>query len=631
MAGRAGGARRTYSTRARRGNAAAGTGQHGSRFTVVRVILVMVLAVAGLKLAYVQGFAAQDLAAAAEQQRTTTIHMPAPRGDIVDREGTKLAFSIETRTLQVSLEMMRKNWAEYARTHPGSGKNFDTRAAEAAKFIAQKLPGKITEQELLRLFHKDANFTYLVDGVEPTVADEITSKFPEIGTEKRAVRAYPGGELASGAVGFANWRMESPDVSKHNLHGLIGLESTRDEDLAGTAGERLVDTAQGSEVVIPGTERLVKAATPGSDLMLTIDSDVQYMVQQMLADYVAKSHADGGSAVVMDTKTGQVYALANDRTFNPNDPSTFKPELLNNQAVTTPFEPGSVNKIITAAATIEHNIAKPQDKIMVPDHIRVADRVINDAWNHMTLPFTTTGVFAKSSNVGTLKLAEQVGPDRYLDMLKRFGIGQPTGIGLPGESPGYVPPREQWSGSTFANLPIGQGLSMTLLQMTGMYQAIANDGLRVQPRVVQATVKPDGTRVAEPPPGKVQVVSPQTANTVLDMLRATTQDADGRNDGTAPSAAIEGYQIAGKTGTGQQIDPVTGAYSDSLYNITFAGIIPADDPRFVVGIRLDAPDTTLPSGHSAAPLFHDIAAYLAQRYQIPLSDKPAPVVPLVLS
>ncbi|RBM16372.1 cell division protein FtsI [Prauserella sp. PE36] len=628
---RRGGTRRTYSARARRGGAPVIDGGNRGRFVVGRIFLVVLLVAAGLKLVQVQGFQAEALSAKAERQRTTTIDIPAQRGSIVDRNGQELAFSVETRMLWANLRLMRKTWDEFARENPESGENYRTRVAEIAKFIAAKLPDKTTESELLADFHKDASFTYLVDGVEPSIADEIKAKYPEIGYEKRAKREYPGGELASNLVGYANWRTDDPDVSKHNIHGLSGLENMRDSDLAGTPGRQIVDTAQGNDnVVIPGTERDLQPATPGSDLELTIDSDLQYDLQNKLAEYVRASDAQGGSAIVMDAKTGEVYALANDKTLDPNAGS-LDPELMNNTAVTTPFEPGSVNKIVTAAAAIEHGIVEPDSVLQVPGSIEVADHVVHDAWDHGTQPFTATGIFAKSSNVGTLMLAEELGPDRYLDMLRKFGLGQRTGIGLPGESPGYVPPRSQWSGTTFGNLPIGQGLSMTVVQMASMYQAIANGGVRVEPRIVSAKITPDGTRVPEPKPKSSRVVSTETANTVKDMLRAVTQDGDTYHRGTAPQAALEGYQISGKTGTGQQVDPETGAYSNHLYNITFAGMLPADDPRFVVGIRLDAPDTTLPEGSSAAPLFHEIASYLAQRYQLPLSDEQAPVVPLIQS
>lgn len=626
--------RRTYAARARRvaGRPSVATGK--GRYVAVRVILVGVLVVATLKLVEVQGFQAAALSAKAEDQRTTTITVPAQRGSIVDRNRAKLAFSVETRALSVNLRVMRRTWAEYAQQNPSKNQNFETRAAAAARFIAARLPGKITERELLADFHKNQDFTYLVTGVEPSVADQITTEFPEIGMEVRADREYPGGTLASNVVGLANWRTDDPDVSKHSLHGIDGLELTFDGDLAGTPGQKIADTAQGNDsVVIPGTERDVRPATPGDDLVLTLDSDVQYVLQSQLAGYVAKSHAKGGQAVIMDAKTGEIYALADDRTFDPNDSRTYTDDLMNDKAVSTPYEPGSVNKVVTATAAIDAGLVTPDSVLQVPGSIPVADRVVHDAWEHGVQNYSVTGIFAKSSNVGTLLLAQRVGPDRYLSLLQKFGIGQSSGLGLPGESRGYVPARNQWSASTFGNLPIGQGLSMTVVQMAGMYQAIANNGLRVQPSIIKEEVKPDGTVLPRPEPKTVQVVGPATAETVRNMLRAVTQKGKPGtigNSGTGPTAALEGYQISGKTGTGQQVNPATGAYSDTLANITFAGILPADKPRFVVGIRLDAPDTTLPAGVSAAPLFHDIASYLAQRYQIPLSDGPAPYVPLVL-
>jgi cell division protein FtsI (penicillin-binding protein 3) len=327
----------------------------------------------------------------------------------------------------------------------------------------------------------------------------------------------------------------------------------------------------------------------------------------------------------MDARTGEVYALANDKSFDPTNPNGFDLAAMGNPAVTTPYEPGSVNKVVTALAAVEDGLTTPEASHWVPGSIKIADRVVHDAWPHGTLHLTTTGVFAKSSNVGTLMLAQQVGQDRFADMLARLGLGERTGVGLPGESPGRVPPRGQWSGSTFGNLPIGQGLSMTVLQMAAIYQTVANDGVRVPPRIVRATIDPNGTRAAEPRPDGVRVVSAQTARTVREMFRAVVQKAPNSNTGTAPQAALVGYQVAGKTGTGQQVNPVSGRYSDSEYWITFAGILPADNPRFVVGIMLDAPA----SGGSAAPLFHDVASDLAQRYNIPMSKQPSPIVPLV--
>jgi cell division protein FtsI (penicillin-binding protein 3) len=465
--------------------------------------------------------------------------------------------------------------------------------------------------------------------VDPDVAEALRHRFPEIAEERREDRQYPAGTAAANVVGAASW---SADEGK--LTGRIGLESSQDNTLAGSAGLRagsaglrVVDTAEGSNAVIPGSTRFERPATQGSNVQLTLDSDLQYTVQNALSDYVAKTGAKPtSSAVVLDTRTAQVLAIANGQTFDPGDLGSATPQQLANPAVQSPFEPGSVNKIITMAAALQYGVATPGEVLSVPGSIKVADRTVHDAWSHGIQQFTLTGVLAKSSNVGTIMTAQKVGEDRFADMLTRFGLGTPTGVGLPGESGGLVPPRATWSGSTFGNLPIGQGLSMTTLQMAGMYQAVANNGLRIPPRIIESTTGPDGVRTVPPAPQGVQVVSPQTAEQLRTMLTAVTQKAPGGQSGTGPQAAVPGYQVAGKTGTAQQVDPRCGCYSSSTYWITFAGMLPAQDPRYVVAIMLDAPR----GGASAAPLFHDIATYLAQRERLPVSTDPAPVQTLVV-
>ena len=589
---------------------------------MVRFLLIGALVAAGLRLIQVQGFESEALAAKAEKQRVTEIDIPATRGSIVDRNGVKLAFSVESRALAYQPNRERREIEKYNQEHPNAKLNYDGRAAEIARALRETLGDQVNEQDLLGKLRQDTSFVYLVDKVEPATARELQKRFAELTVENRQVREYPGHTLASDIVGVSNWRMDDADVQKHNLHGRSGLEILRDNDLAGKPGRRIVDTQNDSGVIIPGTERDVQPATDGASLELTIDSDLQYFLQQQLSDFVTRNGAKSGSAVIMDAHTGEVYALANDKSFDPTAPGGYDLKVMSNPAVTTPYEPGSVNKIVTALSAIEYGITTPDARQQVPDQIKISDRVVHDAWDHATQTFTTTGVFAKSSNVGTLMLAQKVGPDRYADMLNRLGLGQRTGIGLPGESAGRVPPRSQWSGSTFGNLPIGQGLSMTVVQMAGMYQTIANDGVRVPPRIVKAKINPDGSRVEEPRPDGVRVVSKETATTVRNMLRAVVQKAPGGNSGTAPTAALVGYQISGKTGTAQQVE--NGRYTDSKYWITFAGILPADNPRFVVGIMLDG----LSHG-SAGPLFHDIASFLAQRYHIPMSREPSPIVPLV--
>ncbi len=570
--------------------------------------MVALLVICGLKLVTVQTFQAPQLRADGDKQRVTRLALPAERGAILDRNGTPMAFSVQAKALTANPEQISRD----------QGPNATARKTDMALTIA-RLTGADANQ-LYAALNTPRPYVILVPSVEPAAARAVAEKFPEITQEARESRQYPGGELAANVLGAASWNMD-----KKKLRGVVGLEASQDNLLAGTDGFRMVDTAEGSNTVIPGSERAEKPAVGGSNLQLTLDADLQYSVQQQLAAYVAAHGAKNGSAVVLDAATGEVRALANSATFDPRNLSAPGAQL-GNAAVTTPFEPGSVNKIVTMAAALESGMDNPMTVKDVPDSIKIADRTIHDAWVHPTQKFTLTGILARSSNVGTLMTAQQIGPDRFWDMLQRMGIGQRTEVGLPGESPGRVPPRASWSGSTFGNLPIGQGLSMTVLQLAGMYQAVANDGLRVPPRILAATVGPDGARHAEPAPAPVRVVSPQVAEQLRHMLTAVTQDGKGVQRGTGVKAAVEGYQVAGKTGTAQQVNPACGCYSSNTYWITFAGMFPADHPRYVAAIMLDAPT----HGQDASELFHQIASGLAQRDRIPVSTEPTPMVPLVV-
>ncbi|MFD5824726.1 peptidoglycan D,D-transpeptidase FtsI family protein [Lentzea sp. NPDC060358] len=627
------GPRRPLSVRGPRPTARTG-GNSKVRLAVGRVLLIGALLVAGVKLVQVQGIQAGELAEQAEKQRITNQNIPAERGSILDRNGNQLAFSIEVRALYILPQRARKDWDDARAKNPGQYPlTYDDHAREVAKFISATLGPQVNgektdEESVYRQLVKDISYEVLVSEAEPAKAAKIVEKYPaEIGSEYRSKRIYPNGELASNIIGAANWRQ---DEKPPTTQGILGLESAQDNLLAGRMGRRVVDTMSGDDsVVIPNTERELVKPQPGKSLELTIDIDTQYAVQRMVSDYVKKSGAKNGSAVVLESRTGEIVAMANDKTYDPTDFGKANEEQLRNGAVSSSFEPGSVNKIVTAAAAVEYGLHKPDDVLQVPGSIKVADRVIRDAWTHGTVPMSFTGVFAKSSNVGTLMAAQDVGKERYAEMLQKFGLGKRTQSGVPAEESGVVPPLNQWSGSTFGNLPIGQGLSMTLLQMTGMYQAIANDGLRVPPRLIRAEIGEEGARSEKARPEGVRVVSPETAKTVRDMFRSVTQSdtRDANQNGTGKAAALPGYQIAGKTGTAQQIDPTCKCYSQSQYWITFAGILPADNPRYVVGIMLDAPNGTQFSS-SAAPLFHDIATYLTQRFQVPMSAEQTPFVQL---
>jgi cell division protein FtsI (penicillin-binding protein 3) len=583
-------------------------------------VIFLVLLVATAQLFNLQVPRAAGLRAEAAGQLKVTDVEKAVRGAIVDRNDDKLAFTIEARALTFQPVKIRKQLEE-AKAKTPQAPDPQRRLRDIAAEVALRLNNKPDAGTVLKKLTGNDSFVYLARAVDPAIADAITTKFPEVGSERQDLRQYPGGSLAANIVGGIDW----------DGHGLLGLEDSLDAVLAGTDGSITYD--RGSDgVVIPGSYRNRHDAVDGSTVMLTLDDDIQFYVQQQVQQAKDLSGSKNVSAVVLDAKTGEVLAMANDNTFDPSqDIGRQEDRELGNPAVSSPYEPGSVNKIVTAASVIELGLSNPDEVLQVPGEIDMGGVSVHDAWEHGVTPYTTTGIFGKSSNVGTLMLSQRIGPERYADMLDKFGLGQRTGVGLPGESAGLVPPIDQWSGSTFSNLPIGQGLSMTLLQMTGMYQTIANDGVRIPPRIVKTTIAPDGTRTDEPRPEGVRVVSPQTAQTVRQMLRATVQrDPGGDQQGTGPLAAVDGYQIAGKTGTAQQINPGCGCYYDNVYWITFAGMAPAEDPRYVIGIMGDNPQRTAEGlqGTTMAPLFHNIAAWLLQRENIPLSPDPGP--PLTL-
>ncbi|MFW0792881.1 penicillin-binding protein 2 [Gordonia sp. CPCC 205515] len=586
------------------------------RSRVAGLIVILAVIAVAIRMVIVHTIEASSISAQAAQQREYTQVLTAKRGAILDRNGRPLAYTDEARALTFLPKAVRKT-IEDAHRKDATLPDVDDRLSEIAKGVSSALGGSISEQDLLTKLRSDDTFVYLARSVSPETANKITSEYPEVGADPQSIRLYPGGSLGANMIG---------DVNYDGI-GLIGLEASLDSVLAGTNGSKTYD--RGSDgAVIPGSTRNVHPALNGAAVRLTIDSDVQWFVQSQVSAAKAASGARNASAVVLDAHTGEVLAMANDNTFNASEPlSDQKNADLGNRAVTSPFEPGSVNKIITAAAAIEYGVTTPTQVHKVPGNIRMAGVTVNDAWSHGVEPYTTTGIFGKSSNVGTLMLAQKVGERRFADMVNRFGLGKRTGVGLPAESGGEVPALSQWSGGSFANLPIGQGLSMTLLQMTAMYQAIANDGLRIPPRIMLSEQRDgQGPETAEQPAG-VQVVRPQTAKTVRNMFRAIMQsDPMGYQQGTGSKGAVAGYQTAGKTGTAQQVNPNCGCYSNDSYNITFAGIAPADNPRYVIGIMLDNPKRSSDGsgGQSAAPMFGTIASWMLQRDRVPLSAGPAP-------
>jgi cell division protein FtsI (penicillin-binding protein 3) len=324
------------------------------------------------------------------------------------------------------------------------------------------------------------------------------------------------------------------------------------------------------------------------------------------------------SAVVLDVHTGQVRAMGACPGYDPAHYSTTNPDLLGNAAVSDVYEPGSVMKAVTLSAVLDKGIATPSTVLTVPGHIQAGDVVVHDATDHAPVQWTVTGIMAHSSNIGTLMLDQQLGNDVLERYMRAFGIGSKTQVGLPGESAGILQPSKNWSASHAANVPIGQGVSVTTLQLASVYQTIANGGVRIPPRVVASVTGPDGVVTPQPAPAAQRVVSAATASSMTYMLESVIS-----RHGTAPGAAVPGYLVAGKTGTAQRANPACGCYAGGGYNTTFVGFAPADDPQYVVAVDLERPTSDAEGGEVAAPVFADVMrAALTQGGVVPSGAAP---------
>lgn len=624
------------------------------RLKLMSLIFLLVAALLLSRLVLVQVIWGPEFREQAQAQRARIYTDPARRGEIVDREGNQLAYTMQARSLTVSPIRLRqelRQQQEQLAWGEGIDKGaldayLDARVEDVLRTMANEIPsmigdgaaedegetgdgarlqrvGQVSAREILDKLHADTQYEVLVRNVDPDVAAKVAQRFHGVAADHQDVRQYPNGAIGENIIG----RVAADGA------GQMGLEATSDAALTGENGRKTEDISPDGQS-IPGTLRDVVTAVDGDRVRLTIDLDLQTFVQQTIEQAKHNSLAKEAQAVVLDAHTGQVLAMANTSTIDPNgdvEEQIAQGKDFDNDSISHPFEPGSVAKIITAAAAIEEGVTTPEEVHQVPGSIDMAGITVRDAWSHGVLPYTTAGIFGKSSNVGTLQLAQRLGEERFWDYLQRFGIGERTGIELPNESPGLLPVLKQWSGGTFANLPIGQGMSWTALQMASVFQALANGGVRIEPRIIAAVEKADGTVEETQEPKELRVVSEETARTVVDMFRATFQsDPAGVQNGTAQGSSLEGYQLSGKTGTAQKVDPNTGAYSQSQFWITFAGIAPADNPRFVVAVMLDEPQRGPKEGgaggQSAAPVFTEIASWLINRENLPLSPEAPPYV-----
>jgi cell division protein FtsI (penicillin-binding protein 3) len=361
----------------------------------------------------------------------------------------------------------------------------------------------------------------------------------------------------------------------------------------------------------------------GTGVQLTVDSDLQWLAQNSIANRVAEAGADFGMVVALEVGTGRVLAMASVPTFAPNNPGASADADWANRPVTHAFEPGSTMMVLTMAAVLEEGAATPTTPFTVPPGLPRGPHVFKDHTPHGTLQLTLTGVLAQSSNIGTILAAEKIGEDKLDTYLRAFGVGSPTGLQFPGESQGILPERSSWSVLTFPSLAFGQGMALTAIQIADVYATIANGGVKVDPKLIDAYVRPDGTVQATEPSHEERVVSKETADQVLQMMERVVS-----KEGTAPGAAIPGYRVAGKTGTAERVDPACGCYRG--YTASFVGAAPADDPKVVVGVWLDNPRGMHYGGVLGGPVFTEVTkAALAKLGVAPSGSAPStlPTVP----
>ena len=572
----------------RRSGSGLSVDQRGLRNRWGLVIMITLLAAVVGRLAIVQGVDGAAYANAAEQDRLRTYPIAALRGAVVDRHGNPLAYTVAASRVVADPTVV-------------------TRPARTARALSPLLD--VPEADLTAKLSRHNRYVVLAAKVSPETTDAIDAlELPGISFEDDPVRLYPAGAVGGQVVGFVG----------RDGSGLAGIERKFQGQLAGTDGHRRVEVGSGGNPIPSGIDESTPA-TDGDTVKLTLDQDLQYVTDQRLGAACQDGATTRGSAVVLDVHTGHVVAMGSCPGYDPGHYSKTDPDLLGNPVVSDVFEPGSVMKGVTLSAALEEGKAKPDTVLSVNGHIQAGDKVVTDAHDHEPKNWTVTGILAKSSNVGAIMLAREVGDQKLEHYLRAFGLGKKTGIELPGESAGILQDSADWTASRAANVPIGQGVSVTTLQMASIYQTIANGGVRIEPRLVDSVTGPGGRGVDAPAPESTRVISEDTAKKMAYMLEAVVGPG-----GTAPLGQIEGFRVAGKTGTAQRANPACNCYQGGGYVTTFVGFAPADDPQYVVAVDLERPSSDAEGGQVAAPVFADIMRYALTAGGVVPSGTPRP-------
>ena len=543
------------------------------RIRLLVALFAAVFTVVLLRAGWLQAVRAQALDKLATSQHRETISVPPHRGTIYDRLGVELAVGSRATTVYANPRQIR-----------------DPRAAALA---VEKDLGIKADKIYPLLADRSRGFVYVERQADPGLAQALQDRqLPGFGFYPEERREYPQKRVGASLLGYAGV----------DNKGLSGLELELDKTLTGTRGQKtIVKDPFGRTLEVVDS----KPGTDGKNVYLTIDHSIQGQVERVLHETRERWAAKSASAIVMDPRTGGVLALAVDPGYDANRFPDVPQDRQRNRAVTDTYEPGSTFKIVTISGALETGLVTPSSKFRLPYSIQVADRKIHDAEPRGTETMTTDQILSRSSNVGVVTIAEALGRDRISEWIRRFGFGRPTGIDYPGESKGIVLPPERWSGSTIGNVPIGQGIAVTPVQMIAAYGAIANKGVWIEPHLVDRVGA--GQRVR---PARHRILTTRTADEVRHMLREVVEE------GSGTAAQVPGYRIAGKTGTAAKPD-ATGGYSTSAYVASFVGFVPARQPRLVILVTVDEPRGAIWGGVVAAPAFAEIAKFALQYLEIP--------------
>jgi cell division protein FtsI (penicillin-binding protein 3) len=568
------------------------------RIRKVVAIALVILMLFSLRLIDLQAVRAAGFVERAQDELTKSGTLLAPRGTIYDKNGIELARSVSA--INIAVDQLLIN-------DPQTAANLVAPILGVDKeLLLPQLTGErryvLIAKDVAPAIWREVNAT--ISAYNKSVmseSDGITKRIGGFVPERSFIRDYPSGPLTASLVGIIN----------DQGVGASGVESSLNPMLSGVNGKYLYANGRGS--IIPGSQQIQVEAKSGTSIRLTIDRDVQWVAQNAINQAVSSSRAQSGTVVVMDPKTGHILAQASAPTFDPNDSNSITLEKLNNPSVQEVFEPGSTGKVITVAAALEEKKIKPDTVFTIPYSMKIYDRTFSDHEKHPTVKMTTTKMLAVSSNTGSIQVGQMLGKNTLYDYLRKFGIGESTNSKLPGESAGILHPVKDWSGVSLPTISFGQGYSVTAMQATSVFATIANNGVRVNPTILAGVVDQNGRYTPAKAADGIRVLSDETAAQMRLMMEGVVSTT-----GTAPSAAIDGYRVAGKTGTAQRYNSRCGCYSG--YTASFIGFAPADQPKYVISVTIQDPKGLHWGGLLAGPVFKKVMSFVLQNEKV----KPTP-------